>query len=863
MGPENLNPLDELKSLDQQVELVNDLAGLKPIFFRLEEIAKQNVNDFEVQLAVGDIKQHLVNRGTKLKQAKEASPERIPTPAAVPVPVMSPPALPEVSTSTITRSINIPPPSKPPFPTQPAPPPPDLPVPPPFAQRPAPPPPLPPGPPPMPAPAPVQESMPADIASLASSIMPVEPPPMPAASPLGPPPLGPPFGTQQEPLATTEQAPPTIPPPVPSRTPAPMPAAVPSQRIPLPNSPQQPPPPPPPQPPKPPLNWKRALWVGGFVGAIVAVAGIIGLVNLARNRKKEAAANAQIAMQIDTTPPGASVRVTSANSGEQTCTSSCKLSLPAGNYQVTAFLDGYEPAASGVVLVAGQPASVSLALEPQAQSLRILTDLEMGKIVVDDQPPADLQEGQFVLDHIQPGSHKVSITSKTGEGSFSFDIAPAKQPSITGPVTAKNLSAVVVSSLGNQAHVVTNSGPLKLAVNGQPEADATPEGVDLKSFQAGVDELVVGEGKDQRNVKESFGPAPMLTAFFKSDLNIGTLIVSTGENDVHVFVNNKETSRRTQRGQMRIQAIGKVSVRVAKDGFEAPPAQTADVKKGDETRLEFKLKALPQFSSLQINGGTPGAEVLIDDKTIGTIGADGGFNNGTVPPGDHAIDLRRNQFVPRHYSRSFKAGSTVTIAGGDAVLAAERLPPPPEKKVEAPPPPKQIAVVTPPPPKAGTIADFEDASLWKQDGDTWTHKGAGFLFYKLPAKGVFTFTAELLKGGGIFHGGKIRWVANYVDPKNYALFELDSKNFTPKVVMKGKTYERPKTPLKDLDKQKSFAIQIDITPDHIVHKMMMGGEWIGVDTWAEPGLHFSDGKFGFLVQGDDEIGLTNFAFQPK
>ena len=856
MGPENLNPLDELKSLDQQVELVNDLAGLKPIFFRLEEIAKQNVNDFEVQLAVGDIKQHLVNRGTKLKQAKEASPERIPTPAAVPVPVLTPQAPPEVSTSTITRSINIPPATKPPFPTQPAPPP-DLPVPPPFAQRPA-PPPLPPGPPPMPAEGPVQASMPADIASLASSIMPVDaPPPLPPPVPLG----GASFGTQ-EPLATTEQAPPTIPPPVPSRTPAPMPAAVPSQRIPLPNSPQQPPPPPP-QPPKPPLNWKRALWVGAFVGAIVAIAGIVGLVNLARNRKKEAAANAQIAMQIDTTPPGASVRVTSANSGEQTCTSSCKLALPAGNYQVTAFLDGYEPAASGVVLVAGQPASVSLALEPQAQSLRILTDLDMGKIVVDDQPPADLQEGQFVLDHIQPGSHKVSITSKTGEGSFSFDIAPAKQPSITGPVTAKNLSAVVVASLGNQAKVVTNSGPLKLAVNGQQEADVTPEGVDLKSFQAGVDELVVGEGKDQRNVKESFGPAPMLTAFFKSDLNIGTLIVSTGENDVHVFINNKETSRRTTRGQVRIQAIGKVSVRVAKDGFEAPPPQTTEVKKGDETRLEFKLKALPQFSSLQINGGTPGAEVLIDDKTIGTIGADGGFNNGTVPPGDHAIDLRRAQFVPRHYARTFKAGSTVTIGGADAVLAAERLPPPPEKKVELPPAPKQAAVVTPPPPKAGTMADFEDASQWKQDGDTWTHKGQGFLFYKLPAKGVFTFTAELLKGGGIFHGGKIRWVANYVDPKNYALFELDSKNFTPKVVMKGKTYERPKTPLKDVDKQKSFAIQIDITPDHIVHKMMMGGEWIGIDTWAEPGLHFSDGKFGFLVQGDDEIGLTNFAFQPK
>jgi len=68
VGAQNLNPLDELKNLDRQVETITDLAGLKPIFYRLDEIAKQHPDDFEVQLVVGDIKQHLVNRGTKLKE---------------------------------------------------------------------------------------------------------------------------------------------------------------------------------------------------------------------------------------------------------------------------------------------------------------------------------------------------------------------------------------------------------------------------------------------------------------------------------------------------------------------------------------------------------------------------------------------------------------------------------------------------------------------------------------------------------------------------------------------------------------------------------------------------------------------------
>lgn len=605
--------------------------------------------------------------------------------------------------------------------------------------------------------------------------------------------------------------------------------------------------------------------MGGIIGVLIFVAGVVFLVNMARKRNQlKAAATAEIQVEIATTPPGASVRI----NGETRCTSTCKLSLAPGNYQVTAFLDGYDPAASGVVLAAGQPASVNLTLEPQAQSLRILTDLDSGKIVVDDQPPADLQEGQFILDHVSPGPHTVKITGKTGEGSFSFETAPAKPPSITGPITAKNLSAVVVASMGNQAHVVTNAGPLKLAVNGQPEADAGPNGVDLKSFQAGVDELVVGDGKDQRSVKESFGPAPMLTAFFKSDLNIGTLIVSTGEDDVRVFLNSKEYPLRTKRGQLRIQTNpGNITVHVMKDGFDSVPAMApAVIKKGAETRLEFKLTALPQYSTLRIVGGMSGVEVLIDQRSVGVIGADGTFSNTSVQPGDHVIDLRRDQYVPRRYQRTFKAGLPVTISGADAALVAEARPQPPptEKKVELPPPPpRQKAAATPPPPKTYGMTDWEDNSVWREDNGAWIHKGAGFLFYKIPAKGVFNFTVQLVKGGGIFRGGKIRWVVNYIDSKNYDLFELDNKNFTPKVIAKGKTSERPKFALKDLEKQKTFTVQIDVTPDHIVHKMLMGSDWVNLDTWAEPGLNFSGGKFGFMVQGDDEIGINSFTFQPK
>ena len=68
MGPENQNPLDELQSLDEQIGQTTELAGLKPIFFRLDELAKAHPGDFEVQLSVTELKQKVVTRGTALKQ---------------------------------------------------------------------------------------------------------------------------------------------------------------------------------------------------------------------------------------------------------------------------------------------------------------------------------------------------------------------------------------------------------------------------------------------------------------------------------------------------------------------------------------------------------------------------------------------------------------------------------------------------------------------------------------------------------------------------------------------------------------------------------------------------------------------------
>ena len=829
------NPLDELKRLNLEIERATDVAALKSVYFRLKEIAQSSPDDFDVQIGVSETRKRLLSRGSELeRQAAQASP---------PVQAAAPP-----------------------------------------------------------------------VPAASSAQTAAHPPQAPATQPLIPkapitPPLIPKAAPTTAPFPFMENAP-----PAPPRAPAPE------------------PPRPAAKPPKPaarptasrsPLTWKSAV-LPGLIGGVSIAIVLIALTEY-RARKRHAAVTTSVsAVRVDvaTVPPGASVRIVPANAAPgggngKTCASNCTLSLAPGDYQVTASLEGFEPAAGSVHVAAGQPSQVSLQLQPQAQSVRLLTDLDQGKVVLDDQPPVDLQEGQLVLDKVPPGSHTVKITGRNSDVSFSFGIANARLPAVVGPVAVRNSIAVLVASFGKVARVVSSPGPLKLTVNGQPQGDAGPGGTDVSTFQPGVDEIVVGEGRGQRTMSETFGASPAITAFLKSDVNAGTLIVSTGQDDVRVFLNDKEYRRRTQRGQVRIQTLGKVTVRVAKSGFLDEPPQTAEVKKGEEIRLQFALKPQPQFGSLQIRGGTPDAEVLLDQKSVGAVGADGTFSFGMVQPGDRTIELRHAQFTAKRLQRSFQAGQAVVLTGADAVLVsangtihlirnpagaavtyrrADETEPHEVRgnQIELPAGSYVFSATAPGFSEASTrvqlaggesrpveftlarerpaptvpvvvthgMGDFEDPQAWKKDGDIWVHKGGAFLPFKLPDTGVFTFTVQLLKGGSIFSAGKIRWCVEYLDAKNYLLSEMDRKNFWTGVIQKGTRLERRKAP-HNIENPKAFTIQIEISPDQLAQKVQVAGEWVVLDTFTEPGRDFTKGKFGFLIQGNDEIAISDFKFAAK
>ena len=780
-------PLDELKQLDARVENASDVSALKAVFERLDQLAQEHANDFDVQLAVADVRRRVIDKGLTLNRWRGNGSSAQPA---------APPPLETVDASPKIAAVI--PPAKAPY----------------------------------------------------------------------------------DPRSGTGKKPPK------------------------------------------PINMKRAIWIGAGLGIAAWLVLFVVLVQIARNRNfpqapKPAAANKAVAgsvpVDISTSPPGAKIRI----NGDEKCVSNCRINLLPGNYQVTAQLDGFNAGATGVTVVPGGPINVNLQLVSQSQTVKLYTDLEGGRVLLDGQPAGELQDGQLILDHVPNGKHTVRILGKMAEVSFGFEGESGKQPVVAGPIAATNVLAVVVSSLADQARVQTSSPtPLNVRLNNQVMGDTGSHGLDLKYVPAGDQTLVVGEGPEQRKLVVAFGQMPTVTAFLKADVNTGTLVVTTaGEDDVSVFLNGKEYRRKTKRGELRIQTLGNVLVHVSKPGFQSEPEQRIEVKKGEETKLAFQLRPLPRVASLQVRDAVPGTQILIGDRPAGRVGPDGMLSASNLSPGQQEIEARRDGFVSKRLSRNFKAGETLVINGSEIVLAAAvgtvhltlnpadasvtyrraddpeahpvrnatlRLDPgsytftarapnhleriertavvagetrnldltltrEPVRTASAPPPPKPTA----------RPADW---SGWSRENGEYVRKGGNrVVLQPVETPGTITFTAHLRKAGGLFRGGRLRWFVE--NNGGFSQFEVDKKKFSSKGALGSRNRDFGRDGAPDEDEGRTYTVQIEITPDRIIHRMKSGPSWITVD--SQPNTGGGDGRFGFVIPGGDEIAISDYHFSPK
>jgi hypothetical protein len=90
---------------------------------------------------------------------------------------------------------------------------------------------------------------------------------------------------------------------------------------------------------------------------------------------------------------------------------------------------------------------------------------------------------------------------------------------------------------------------------------------------------------------------------------------------------------------------------------------------------------------------------------------------------------------------------------------------------------------------------------------------------------------------------------------------LDQESLWSKVVVNGKTMDRKRVAHKQDKSMRVWNIQLDVSAARLITKIQGDDDkWVELDNWTEPGRDFTKGKFGILVNGSDEVGLSNFAF---
>jgi len=260
------------------------------------------------------------------------------------------------------------------------------------------------------------------------------------------------------------------------------------------------------------------------------------------------------------------------------------------------------PAAIGKPNAASIPAP-ALSLTP---TLRLYTDLIPGTVVLDDQPPRNLTDGELILDRLQEGTHSIKLSGRSGTAAFQFTVTGKAAPQAAGTPSASNALVVLVSDRDGHGYLQTNAERATIALDGKTAGEASAQGLTLDPLGTADREFEVSRGRDRQRFVWTYTPAPALTVYVKSDPNTGTLVLMTGQDGVEVYIDNGLYRRKTDRGPLRIPLkVGSYKIRVHKAGFVDPAPLPVEVKKSEETALAFKLEPAAEVATPILTAAPP------------------------------------------------------------------------------------------------------------------------------------------------------------------------------------------------------------------------------------------------------------------
>lgn len=663
----------------------------------------------------------------------------------------------------------------------------------------------------------------------------------------------------------------------------------------------------------PPLSAPKAVSKGARF-ALIGGAAVILLGSLfALWWRSRGVAVEGVHVDIRTAPAGARIFINREEKGVSNLT----LKLPPGQYQAVAELEGYQPAAATLDVVKGKPAALDLTLQVFKPVVRVWSEVQISTAVLGGRDMTPSAQGEFMLDQLGDGSSALRLVAVKGELNATLNVATRTQPSLAAPPSSTENIGVIVCAYADKAVVYSTLSPSKAGVDGQPARDIPVEGASFQGLSAGVHNLAFDDGVAVRTLplQTTGGPAVFVYLLAKSSAGTGSILVTTNEDNVSVTINGYQHYLKTRRGVTRLAGLkpGVYKIQVSKEGFDAPPPQDVEVKAGEESGVQFLMKAVVRMATLRLHGAA-GAQVYIDGLLAGTVGQDGVFSS-QVPPGEHTVELRRGTAKSRSISHQFQPGQTfdlpedqlalqqpngtlrlnmtpanatlmirrsgepesaarpmnnpASLAPGEYTIAASApghasavitLQVTPGSTTDMPVILRQVAAQKAQPGGSSAslgISDFDDPSGWTSDNGWMVRRGGKYVTFRpTNTAGVFTFEAELRKGR------RLQWFVGYTDARNYALFRVEKNQFTRLSVINGRTKELTKVTFPS-----GSEFRITVAADRILHEVRSGGQWASIDQWLDPGRDHTQGKFGFILDEGvfgqkDEYAIRNFSFRP-
>lgn len=655
--------------------------------------------------------------------------------------------------------------------------------------------------------------------------------------------------------------------------------------------------------------------------AIVGGAILIVLLSIfALWKKTSVGGPATVAVEIRTTPAGARIMVGGENKGLSNLT----LDMVPGDYQITAELDGYEPVVTPLTVQSGVPTGVGLILNPWQPSVRLYSDIEISSVLLSGRPMDPGAAGEFVLGGLNDGNYDLNLAGPQGSAKVALQLAGNAMPVVSAPIISSQVDLLLVHLYRDRLVVYTSMSAVQASVEGGPPIPVPLEGASFSGVAPGTRQVAITDGKISRTVSVIVsGGAPVVQAFVlsKADSGRGSVLITTGEDQVSAKLNGYTHWLKSRNGALRIGSLkpGVYKVEVFKNGFESPPPATVEIKAGEEARIELRPRVAVRLAAVSI-AGPPGSQLIVDGTAAGVIPPSGSLTLD-LPPGQHTFELRRESRRSSLLTKLLKAGEPLSLSSelaflqpatgnvrfevtpavakatlrrrGEAENQAQTVTQLnmtlPEGAyilaVSAPGHatsvvnfqvaagstntiPVALRVLTEQPNARATVGpprgiqDFQDIGSWATDGAWRVRRGGNFVIYGgAPSPGTYEFSFQLRSGK------RVQWVANYKDPRNHVLYRLEGRQLTRLEMVNGK---RTSSNAADhnLSNLNEFEARIVVDQNRIRVELRQGGSWNTVDQFQSTAGNLSEGRFGFLISGNmlgraDEYAVKDFVFRPS